>query len=137
MNPRDIDVFRSAELIVRKLMAVRPGEQIAIVCDPHSEMSMAYALAGVIESLGAEYTILIQPTRNTERKNELTPIIEHGLTAADGLIGLTGSCGAPTYSAAVEALYKAKKIRTISMVMRSLENYQWWRAGRLRNTSRG
>ncbi len=123
MNPRSIDVTRSADLIIRRLLAVKPGEQVAMVCDPHSEMSMVYALAGVVESVGGEYTIMMMPTRDTDRKNDLTPIIEKGLTTADCLIGLTGASGAPTYSAAVKALYDAKKLRTISMVMRDLENF--------------
>lgn len=123
MNPRSIDLARSADLIIRRLLAVKPGEQVAIVCDPHTEMSMAYALAGVVDSVGGEYTILMMPTRETDRKNDLTPIIEKGLAAADCLIGLTGVSGAPTYSSAVKALYDTKKLRTISMVMRNLDNF--------------
>ena len=123
MNPRSIDVSRNADLIIRRLLAVKPDEQVAIICDPHTEMSMAYALAGVVESVGGEYTILMMPTRHTDRKNELTRIIEKGLSAADCMIGLTGYCGAPTYSLAVKERYNAKKLRTISMVMRSLDNF--------------
>jgi leucyl aminopeptidase (aminopeptidase T) len=123
MAPIQIDVTRSAVLIIRDLLAVQPGEQVAIICDPHTEMSMAYALAGVVENLGGEYTIMMMPTRTTERKNELTPVIEKGLEAADCLIGLTGSCGAPTYSSVVKALYDAKRLRGMSMVMRSLDNF--------------
>lgn len=123
MDPRIIDATRSADLIIRRLLAVKPGEQVAIVCDPHTEMSMAYALAGSVESVGAEYTLLVMPTRGTERKNDLTPVIEQGLRGADCLIGLTGASGAPTYSGAVKELYNQKKLRTISMVMRNLENF--------------
>jgi leucyl aminopeptidase (aminopeptidase T) len=123
MNSRTIDVTRSADLIIRRLLAVKPGEQVAIVCDPHTEMSMAYALAGVVQGVGAEFTILMMPTRQTDRMNDLTPIIENGLRAADCMIGLTGASGAPTYSAAVKNLYNAKKLRTISMVMRTLDNF--------------
>lgn len=123
MDPISIDVTRSANLIVSKLLAVKPDEQVAIICDPHSEMRMAYALAGAVESLGGEYTLLMMPTRETARKNELTPIIEQGLSQADCMIGLTGTSGAPTYSAAVKRLYDAKKLRTISMVMRKIENF--------------
>jgi leucyl aminopeptidase (aminopeptidase T) len=123
MNARTIDVNRSADLIIRRLLAVQPGEQVALVCDPHTEMMMVYALAGVIETVGGEYTIMMMPTRGTDRKNDLTPIIENGLTAADCLIGLTGASGAPTYAASVKALYDAKKLRTISMVMRDLDNF--------------
>ena len=123
MDPRSIDVIRSADLIIRRLLAVKAGEQVAIVCDPHTEMRMAYALAGAVESVGAEFAILMMPTRLTDRKNDLGPIIEKALSGADCMIGLTGSCGAPTYSSAVKSLYNAKKLRTISMVMRSLENF--------------
>jgi leucyl aminopeptidase (aminopeptidase T) len=123
MNPISIDLSRSANLVIRKLLAVQAGEQVAIICDPHTEMDMAYALAGVIESVGGEYTILTMPTRDTQHKNDLTPIIESGLERADCMIGLTGASGAPTYSATVKALYDAKKLRTISMVMRKAENF--------------
>jgi leucyl aminopeptidase (aminopeptidase T) len=123
MNPRSIDVTRSADLIIRRLLAVKPGEQVAIVCDPHSEMSMAHALAGIVQSVGGEYTIMVMPTRETDRKNDLTAIIENGLSAADCMIGLTGASGAPTYSSTVKDLYNTKKIRTISMVMRNLDNF--------------
>jgi leucyl aminopeptidase (aminopeptidase T) len=123
LNPRTIDVTRSADLIIQRLLAVKPDEQVALVCDPHSEMAMVYALAGAVESVGGEYTILLMPTRTTARKNDLTPVIEKGLEAADCLIGLTGSCGAPTYSAAVKKLYDRKQLRTISMVMRSIDNF--------------
>jgi len=123
MNPRSIDATRSAELIIRRLLAVKPGEQVALICDPHSVMEMVYALAGAIESIGAEFTILMQPTRPTDRKNELTPVIEKGLEGADVMIGLTGSCGASTYSHVVKRLYDEKRLRSISMVMRDMDNY--------------
>lgn len=123
MNARDIDVMRSADLIVRRLLAVQPGEQVAIVCDPHTEMRMAHALAGITESVGGEYTIMMQPSRTTDRKNELSRPIVHALEGADCLIGLTGSGGAPTYSGAVRRLFDEKRLRAISMVMRTLENF--------------
>ncbi len=123
MDPRTIDLTRSADLIVRHLLAVRPGENVMIVCDPGSEMTMAYLLAGIVESVGAEYTIAIMPTRDRSRSNDLTPMIERGLEAADCLIGLTRFSGAPTYAEAVKRLYNARQLRTISMVFRGLENF--------------
>lgn len=122
-NPRSIDVSRSAKLIIHKLIAVKPGEQVALVCDPYSEMSIVYALAGEVQNVGAEYTILMMPTRDTDRKNDLTPIIEKGLTNADCLLGLTGASGAPTYSSVVKELFDKKELRAISLVMRGLENF--------------
>jgi leucyl aminopeptidase (aminopeptidase T) len=123
LNARSIDAIRSAELIVHRLLEVKTGEQVALICDPLSAFEMVYALAGVIESAGAEYTILLQPTRPVEHKNDLTPVIEKGLEAADVMIGLTGSCGAPTYSHVVKTLYDNEQLRSVSMVMRTLDNY--------------
>ena len=112
-----------AELIVRELLAVRPGEQVALVLDPESEMEMAWALAQAVEAVDAEYTFLTIPARETNRKNELTPVVERGLEAADVLIGLTRAGGAPTYASAVKELYEAKRLRGMSMVMRTMENF--------------
>jgi len=116
-------VERTAELIIGRLLAVREGEHVALVCDGLSEQEMVRALAEAILEYGAEYTILEQPSRDTTRKNELTPIVERGLEAADCLIGLTRSGGAPTYAKAVKRLLDARALRSISMVMRSLENF--------------
>ena len=41
MSARPERIARSAELVVRRLLAVKPGEQVALVCDPMSEMPMA------------------------------------------------------------------------------------------------
>jgi len=123
MSLRGIDTHRSASLIVRKLLAVKPGEQVTIVCDPHTEMEMAYALVGQVECMDAEYTIVIQPTRSVARKNELTPVAEAALEKTDVLIALTGSGGAPSYASSVMRLYKEKRLRLMSMVMRTLENF--------------
>jgi leucyl aminopeptidase (aminopeptidase T) len=116
-------VQRSAGLIIQRLLAVQEREQVALVCDGESELQMVEALAAVVESVGAEFTILQQPSRETSRKNELTPIIERGLEAADCRIGLTRSGGAPTYAKAVKRLLDARQLRSISMVMRNLENF--------------
>lgn len=123
MNPQSIELVKSAELIVRRLLAVQPGENVMIVCDPGSEMAMAYTLAGIIESAGAEYTIAIMPRRDSAEANDLNPMIEHGLQATDCLIGLTRFSGAPTYAQAVKKLYDAKRLRTMSMVFRGMENF--------------
>ena len=123
MTSGSIDPIGSARLIVRRLLAVKPGEQVAIVCDPQSEMEMVYTLARVIESEDAEYTILIMPTREQTRANDLTSVIEKGLEGADCLIGMTASSGAPTYSSTVKQLYNAKKLRAISMVFRNMNHF--------------
>lgn len=63
------------------------------------------------------------PSRDADGKNDLTPVVERGLEAADCLVGLTASGGAPTYAALVRRLLDAGRLRAISMVMRSLDNY--------------
>ena len=123
MTPATIDVEQSADLVGRELLAIRPGENVAIVCDDHSAMEMVHALAGVAAGAGAECAILHQPSRPSERKNELSPIVEAAFEKTDVLISLTGSGGAPAHSARVKDLLKAKRLRTMSMVMRDLTNF--------------
>ena len=123
MERETIDVAETAELIVRELLAVEEGEQVALVCDPASEEPMVRALAAAIEARGAEYTVFVMPARDERRKNELTRPIERGLEGADCLIGLTRTCGAPTYSKAVRRLLDARRLRSISMVMRDMGNF--------------
>ncbi len=123
MTSQRMDVQESADLIIRRLLAVRAGENVMIVCDPASEMRMAHALAEVVEQVGGEYTIAIMPERAQESANKLPPPIAKGLEATDCLIGLTRSSGAPTYAKEVKDLYNARRLRTISMVMRGLENF--------------
>src|SRR5688572_26412998 len=114
MNIQMIDVIQSAEKIVREHLALKTGERFAIIADPKSSIEMVCALAGVAASLGAEYTILTQPTRPPHRKNEMSPIIEAALSQVDALVGITGSSGAPTYSKLVRQLIDQKKLRAIS-----------------------
>lgn len=113
----------SASLIIGRLLAVQPGEQVALVCDDRSAWDMVDALVGAVTDAGAEATVLTMPRRETDRKNDLTPPVERALEAADCLIGLTGAGGAPTYSSTVKRLLDAKSLRAMSMVMRTMENY--------------
>ena len=123
MAPATIDVAESARLVGRELLAIKPGETVAIVVDDHSAMEMVRALADVAASAGAEWAILHQPSRPSERKNELSPMVEAAFERTDVLISLTGSGGAPAYAARVKELLTEKRIRTMSMVMRSLDNF--------------
>lgn len=123
MTQVTMDIARSAELVGRELLAIRPGENVAIVCDDHSAMEMVHALAGVADQAGAEWAILHQPSRPPERKNELSPLIESALEKTDVLIGLTGSGGAPSYASIVKVLLCARRLRVMSMVMRDVTNF--------------
>src|SRR5690606_3654219 len=116
-----VDLIRSADLIVRQLLELKSGERFAIVADPMSAPEMVDALAGVAAAVGAEFTVLTQPTRRPERKNEMSPMIEAALEHADAMVGITASSGAPTYSKVVKRLLDAKSLRVISMVMRDVD----------------
>lgn len=123
MNARHIDAISMAQRLIQLHLAVNPGEQVLLVADPETDLKMAYALAGAVQAAGAEYTLALMPSRTAQRATELTPIIERGLEAADVLIGLTRTAGAPTYAGKVTELLAAKRLRSLSMVMRSLDNW--------------
>ncbi len=112
-----------AHLIIGELLAVKPGEQVAIVLDRSSEMEMADVLADATMEAGAEYTFLTMPDWDTDKKNHLTPVVQRGIEGADVIIGLTRASGAPTYAEAVKRLFDAKRLRGMSMVMRSMANF--------------
>lgn len=122
-NAERASVEDRAALIVGTLLAVRPGEQVALVTDALSALPMVAALEGAVADAQGECTVMRMPLREPARRNELTPVIVAGLARADCLIGLTGGGGAPTYASEVKALYEAKTLRGISMVMRTLENF--------------
>jgi len=118
---RVIDAIKSADLIVRKLLAIQPGEEIVLVGDPETDMEMLHALAGVIQSVGAEYTIAIMPTRPAEASLQMTKFIDKGLEAADVIIGMTAASGAACYSHIIGKLRKKTGLRQYSMVLRDLD----------------
>jgi leucyl aminopeptidase (aminopeptidase T) len=116
------DPRRQADLVVGRLLALSPGEQLAVIIDGETERIMLDALVAAAGVAGAEATILRMPERETERKNDLGPVIEKALEGADALIGLTRSGGAPSYAGVVSRLCAEGRLRYLSMVMRSLEH---------------
>lgn len=120
---RTIDMIVLGERIVRKHLAVQPGENVLIVADPETETEIYLALAGAVQSAGGEYTVALMPTRGKERAIALTAPIEKALLGCDVLIGVTHASGAPTYARPVVELLGQRRIRALSMVMRDLDNY--------------
>lgn len=118
---RVIDAIKSAELIVRTLLEVKPGEELVVVADPETDIEMLQAIAGVTQSIGAEYTIAIMPARPVEESLKMTKFIEKGLEAADVVIGMTKASGAACYSPVINRLRKEKGLRQLSMVLRNLD----------------
>lgn len=125
-----IDASIQARRIIEKLLAVKPGEEVIIVCDTATDMRMAYALAAAVQAAGAEFTICITPSRNPgDRSTNVNRVIEAAYQGADVSIGLTRSSGAAIYNRALWERLKAKRIRHCSMVMRDMDN--WIKGGAL------
>ncbi|NJD20000.1 MAG: leucyl aminopeptidase [Gemmatimonadetes bacterium] len=116
-------VRTQAELVVDKLLGVKAGEQLAVVTDAQTDTQMLSALTDAASEAGAEVTVLTMPSRETARKNDLGPVIEKALEGAQALIGLTGGSGAPSYAGVVTRLCAEKRLRYLSMVMRSLPHF--------------
>lgn len=120
---RSINAIVTAEKIIREHLNVKKGEEVVIVIDPETDIEMAFALAGVIQSIGAEFTISVMPSRDNTNAATMTKFIDQGLEAVDVLIGITRSSGAPCYSAVAQQKYYEKKLRSMSMVFRSLDHF--------------
>ena len=58
-----IDAIKSADLIVRELLAIQSGEEVVLIADPETDIEMLQALSGVAQAAGAECTIAIMPSR--------------------------------------------------------------------------
>ena len=117
-----INSINTAEKLIRNNLKVKSDEEVVIVADSKSDLEIVYALAGIIKNVGAEYTIAIMPDRGHNNAAILPDFINKGLESADVLIGLTRSSGAPCYSEVAQQLFYNKKIRSMSMVFRSLNH---------------
>jgi len=118
---RVIDAVKTAELIVRKLLGIKAGEEVVLIADTETDMEMVQALAGIIQAVGAEYTIAIMPTRPLEQSHKMTQFIDKGLESANVVIGMTKASGASCYSPVISRLRTEKGLRQLSMVMRDLD----------------
>ncbi len=131
MDNRIIDAIKAADKIVRELLAIQQGEEVVVVADPETDVEMIQALSGVIQSVGADCTIAIMPSRTIEDSLRMTNFIEQGLEAVDVFIGMTRASGAACYSARLSALNRDKKLRFMSMVLRDMDN--WTKGGATAN----
>lgn len=121
MGNRVIDAIETANLIVRQLLEIKRGEEVVLVADSETDMEMAQALSGVSQSVGAECTIAIMPSRPVEESLKMTKFIDKGLESVDVIIGMTKASGAACYSPVVGRLKKENGLRFLSMVLRDLD----------------
>ena len=67
MDNRIVECIERANYILGDLMAVKKGEEVLIVTDPQTDMSMVNAMAGAASSLGAEYGVFMMPIRGKDK----------------------------------------------------------------------
>lgn len=117
--------LESAEKIVRQLLAVQPGEKVLLIGDTESEMSMIESIATVVNSAGADYVIAVMPSVSMGKGSHTTlpGMLKKALEEADIAIGLNRTTGAPSYDDTLVRLLRTKRIRYMSMVMRTLDNW--------------
>lgn len=119
-----VDAMSMARKIINSCMGVKHGEEVFIVIDTESDMTMPQALAGAALECGAEFTLAMMPSRAmAEGSTTMTKVIQKGMEGADVFIGMTRSSGAAIYDSRLKDLLDEKKIRECSMVMRDLDNY--------------
>lgn len=124
MENKIIDAMKMANRLISNYLGVKPNEEVFIVVDPETDMTMPRALAAVVLECGAEYTIGIMPTRSEGKSATTSPnVVVMGAQGADVYIAMTRSSGASVYDRRIFDQVKQGKLRVCSMVMRDLENY--------------
>jgi len=125
-DPSKPGVAESANMIITKLLRVRPREQVLLVADSKTDMGMMNALAAESSAAGAGYLIVVIPSRENvgvESQTALPESVRKILEDFQVVVGLTATSGAPSYDSKVAHLLHTKKIRYMSMVLRSAENW--------------
>lgn len=124
MENRIIDAVKMARRIIVSCLGLKENEEILIVIDPETDMTMPRALAGAALECGAEYTIALMPSRSGSLKATTCPeVIVKAAESADVYIGLTRSSGASVYDSRIFDLVHQGGLRLCSMVMRDLDNF--------------
>jgi leucyl aminopeptidase (aminopeptidase T) len=117
------ELARAAHRVVHEFLAVKPSEEVVVIADTESDMRMAHAIAREVLAAGGEFTISIMPARKAEEGNRLSHVVLNALEGASVVIGLTRSCGAPTYHPKIVRLLHERRTRNLSMVMRDATHW--------------
>ena len=121
-----LGLLQSANMIITRLLKVRQGEQVLLVADSKTDMSMVTALAAEASAVGAGYLVVTIPSREkvgVESQTSLPESVRKILEDFQVVVGLTATSGAPSYDSKVAHLLHTKEIRYMSMVLRSIENW--------------
>jgi leucyl aminopeptidase (aminopeptidase T) len=121
ITPKIIDLSQTAHLIVHKLLAVKPQEEILLIADTETNMEMVYSLAAAAKSIGCEYTIAVMPSRTGQPhlSNVIPRSVAKAFEGADVAIGLTRTSFGPSLTPIQsELVFEKKKLRYFSMALR-------------------
>ena len=127
LSARIIDLSKTADLIIRKLLAVKPHEELLLIADTETKMEMVYSLAAAAKSIGCEYTIAIMPSRTGQPhlSNVIPKAVEKAFEGADVVIGLTRTSFGPSLAPKQsELVFQKKRLRYYSMALRDPESMQ-------------
>lgn len=106
------DVMKTAEMLVRTNLAIKPDEQVLIIADYVTDFIVVNAIASACRVAGAEPTITIMPPRAYNGAPP-TKIVEEAAAGADVVISPAST--PMTYSKFIWDLLKVKKIRFCTM----------------------
>ena len=125
VSAKIIDLSNTAHLIIHKLLAVKPDEEILLIADTETNMEMVYSLAAAAKSIGCEYTIAVMPSRTGQphRSNVIPKAIAKAFEGADVAIGLTRTSFGPSLAPVQsELVFEKKALRYYSMALRDPES---------------
>ena len=120
---RIIECMERAQYILGNLMAVKPGEEVLIVVDPQTDDRMTQAMASAANALGAEWGVYMMPIRGKDKATIFPKSLELGMDACDVFVGMTTASGAAIYNNHLKELINEKKLREVSICLRSVDNF--------------
>lgn len=122
-DSRIIECIERADYILSNLMAVKEGEEVLIVTDPHTDTRMSNAMAAAALKCKAEYSIAMIPVRGQDKATLFPKTIELAMDKCDVFIGMTTASGAAIYNNRLKELIKEKSLRECSIVLRDVDNF--------------
>lgn len=125
MDSKLIDLQSICNKIIAFNLAVKEEEEVLIVADTGTDMRIANALAASVQSVGAEFTIAIMPSRQANSKKALrtTNVIAKAAEATDVLITVSKSSAPAFDKRLMDLLFKEKTLRTCYINGREIDTY--------------
>ena len=120
---RIIECMERAQYLLGNLMAVKSGEEVLIVVDPQTDERMTQAMAAAALNCGAEYGVYMMPIRGKDKATIFPKSLELGMDACDVFVGMTTASGAAIYNNHLKELINQKKLREVSICLRSIDNF--------------